>query len=520
MIKYPNTENTTEDLYDVAYKWGWETEQFKHLVYLCYKTPDFAENARRFYESEEFKTVLAEFDSLGKPPSKDTHVLDFGCGNGVASYSLARAGYTVVGVDSSLGEIAGINAALKLNGTDGVSFALKHSQGEKLEFEDETFDIIWMREVLHHIKDLQSFLTELKRILKPGGVICCLRDVVIWNEEQREHFFNTHPFYPITKDEGCYYLEEYISAFNDSNLKVKRVLNPFSSPINTYPSPFEEGKYFDSELAIGRTQGYDLYSFFVVKEQSGQDDKLLNNNIFNYKQNYYGSVILNPSTLASASMSLQTWFEILNFHHLLVNDEYVEYLDAFYRESINRYGDNWRYMDIINVLYGSSKTVKPRNYLEIGVRRGRSLCTVARGNPEVNIVAFDMWIPNYANMDNPGPDFVQSELKKHKHKGKVTFVNGDSHKTVPEFMRQNPDATYDMITVDGDHSEEGAYDDLCNVIPRLTQGGILVFDDISHPAHPYLLKVWRNVLERHPYLVGYEFTEMGYGVAFAIRKGD
>jgi len=53
---------------------------------------------------------------------------------------------------------------------------------------------------------------------------------------------------------------------------------------------------------------------------------------------------------------------------------------------------------------------------------------------------------------------------------------------------------FDLITVDGDHSEEGAFDDLLNVIPHLNVGGILVFDDIAHPTHPYLLGVWKKTL--------------------------
>jgi hypothetical protein len=76
-----------------------------------------------------------------------------------------------------------------------------------------------------------------------------------------------------------------------------------------------------------------------------------------------------------------------------------------------------------------------------------------------------------------------------------------------------------MNTVDGDHSEEGAFDDLYAVIPHLSVGGILVFDDIAHPAHPYLLGVWRKVLAEFPFLAGYEYTAAGFGVAFAIRKG-
>jgi len=77
-----------------------------------------------------------------------------------------------------------------------------------------------------------------------------------------------------------------------------------------------------------------------------------------------------------------------------------------------------------------------------------------------------------------------------------------------------------MITVDGDHSEAGALDDLKNVIPHLSVGGILVFDDIAHPAHPYLINVWKKTMAQFPFLTSFEFTELGYGVAFAIRKKE
>ncbi len=492
----------------------------------------------------------------------------------------------------------------KIQHLDQADFEIIHSTGEQLDFQENTFDIVWIREALHHIKDLKDFLIVIRRILKPAGIVCCLRDVVIWNENQREHFYATHPFYPITKDEGCYYLNEYITAFEKSGLTLEKVLNPYDSVINTFPNPKPEGVFFDENQAKIRQKGYDLFSFFAHKPENPEVRDLLtialtylnekksvealelfdkirqesqtinptvehgraialartncleeamvtleqllktipshseaqtllselkamsgisqhsNRNIFEYGKKFYGSVILNPGTLVNIATSAELWQELLSFHHLLATDEYVEYLDKFYRECIQRFGANWHYMDIINVLFDASKTLQPSIYLEICVRRGRGACTVVRGCPDVDILAFDMWIQNYGGMDNPGPDFVRSELAKHHHRGKVTFINGNSHETIPEYFRQNPDAAFDMITVDGDHTEAGAFDDLCNVIPHLAEGGVLLFDDISHPAHSYLLNVWQKALAKFPFLSGYEFTEMGYGVAFAIRRAE
>lgn len=234
--------------------------------------------------------------------------------------------------------------------------------------------------------------------------------------------------------------------------------------------------------------------------------------------NYFGSSLLTPTTLAHIATSYEMWNELLSFHHLLATDEYIEFVDNFYRQSIMRFGRYWYYLDISNILYASSKILQPKKYLEIGVRRGRSACVVVRGCPTVDIYAFDMWAPNYAGMPNPGPDFVQSELIKHGHQGKITFVNGNSHQTLPEFFKQNPELMFDLITVDGDHSEEGAMADLQMVVPHLSAGGVLVFDDISHPAHTYLLNVWKNTMELFSFLSHFEYTEKGYGVAFAIRQ--
>ncbi|MBI5722731.1 MAG: class I SAM-dependent methyltransferase [Planctomycetes bacterium] len=232
---------------------------------------------------------------------------------------------------------------------------------------------------------------------------------------------------------------------------------------------------------------------------------------------FYGPTLLTPSTLAKIAASTTVWQELLNWHAMLATDQYVAYVDAFYRQCLTQYGQHWFYLDITNVLYAASKLIQPKNYLEIGVRRGRSCCAVVRGCPTVDITACDMWIQNYAGMENPGPDFVFAEVQKHGFRGHFQVVNGNSHEMLPKFFSQNPGRTFDLITVDGDHTEQGAYQDLHDVLPHLAVGGAIVFDDISHPAHPYLLEVWRRAARECGFLATYEFAEQGYGVAFGIR---
>lgn len=194
------------------------------------------------------------------------------------------------------------------------------------------------------------------------------------------------------------------------------------------------------------------------------------------------------------------------------------YLDKFLSEGLTRYGPTWRYADISVVLAALSDLLRPRTYLEIGVRRGRSMCTVAKFAPTCDVYGFDMWFAGYAGLDNPGPDFVRDELARFGHKGKATFVSGDSHTTVPKFLDETPDLTFELIAVDGDHSELGAAQDLADVLPRLAIGGAIVFDDISHPAHPELLGVWRELVADDPRYSPWSYTGAGHGVGCAIRK--
>jgi SAM-dependent methyltransferase len=161
--------------------------------------------------------------------------------------------------------LAGIRAAEKLVGLDGVEFDLRMHSGECIDVPAAAFDVVYMREVLHHIRDLDGFLAEVVRVLRPGGLLVCLRDVVIWNEDQRQSFFRDHPLNHITQDEGCYHLQEYLDAFARAGLETFRLLNPSDSPINAYPNRLADIPPFNEESARQRSNGYDLFSFFLQK---------------------------------------------------------------------------------------------------------------------------------------------------------------------------------------------------------------------------------------------------------------
>lgn len=233
---------------------------------------------------------------------------------------------------------------------------------------------------------------------------------------------------------------------------------------------------------------------------------------------WYHPVIIGPQTVGEMAMSSACLQQAIHVYERLEPDDYVSFLLAYYRAGLERFGDNWHYADIVTVLIAAAKLLHPSNYLEIGVRRGRSMAMVATICPDCDIVGFDLWAPDYAGMSSPGPDFVRAEIKKLGHSGRMELISGDSHKTLPRFFSKHHDAFFDLIIVDGDHSKKGAERDLRDVLPRLKVGGIIIFDDICHPLHPYLAKVWQRVVASDSRFAAWQFNELGYGVAFAIRK--
>lgn len=233
---------------------------------------------------------------------------------------------------------------------------------------------------------------------------------------------------------------------------------------------------------------------------------------------WYDPLQLTCGTVLSRARRPQTLRSVVRILGQLKPDEYSTYLQAYLSEGLEKFGEDWEYLDITNTLLAASELIRPTNYLEIGVRRGRSMAMVAAGHPAVNIFGFDMWQQDYAKMKNPGPDFVVSQMREVGHVGTLELVTGDSRTTVPAFLKTRPKLQFDLITVDGDHSDKGARADLETVLPRLAVGGMLVFDDVAHPAHPQLLKVWRKVIASCSFPIqAAEFTGLGYGVAIGIR---
>jgi ubiquinone/menaquinone biosynthesis C-methylase UbiE len=97
-------------------------------------------------------------------------VLDAGCGPGTITLGLARAvrpGH-VTGVDLEGSQSAAVHEEAE---REGLTVDFRKASIYELPFENESFDAVFSHAVFTHLSDPIAALIELRRVLKPRGVI-------------------------------------------------------------------------------------------------------------------------------------------------------------------------------------------------------------------------------------------------------------------------------------------------------------------------------------------------------------
>lgn len=88
-------------------------------------------------------------------------ILDLGCANGWNMSRFSQYGRRSIGLDTV---------------PERVKLALHHgpalvASGLQIPFAADTFDVVYVQHVLHHIGDVDQALAEARRVLKPGGIL-------------------------------------------------------------------------------------------------------------------------------------------------------------------------------------------------------------------------------------------------------------------------------------------------------------------------------------------------------------
>lgn len=90
-------------------------------------------------------------------------VVDIGCGDGQVTVRYKqRIGGEITGVD-------GVEERLKAALDKGVDHIINVELEKKWPLKDSSFDVVVSNQVIEHILDIDHFIKEIYRILKPGG---------------------------------------------------------------------------------------------------------------------------------------------------------------------------------------------------------------------------------------------------------------------------------------------------------------------------------------------------------------
>lgn len=194
---------------------------------------------------------------------QDKKVLDYCCGDGDISISLAKQGFEVVGIDISGVSIENCRrAAIQENVSDKTTFDVMDA--ENMEFDDDSFDLIVCSGVLHHL-DLTKAFPELARVLKPNGEIICIEPLA-YNPLIQLYRKRT----PHLRTE---WEAEHILTLADLDLARKyfgQVEVKFFHLATLAAVPFRNIPWFDALLGWLETVDEIILSFSVIQTQAWQ----------------------------------------------------------------------------------------------------------------------------------------------------------------------------------------------------------------------------------------------------------
>lgn len=151
--------------------------------------PDLADRVRQYWNerihdlemtthpvgSREFFRDLDEyrFDKLAYLPRlvdfggfRGKRVLEVGCGIGLDLARFARGGALVTGVDFSH---TAVELARRYFALEGLEGKIMEMDGARMDFSDESFDVVYGHGVLQYAPDPDAMLRECRRVLKKGG---------------------------------------------------------------------------------------------------------------------------------------------------------------------------------------------------------------------------------------------------------------------------------------------------------------------------------------------------------------
>ncbi|MFQ5719283.1 MAG: class I SAM-dependent methyltransferase [Acidobacteriota bacterium] len=131
-----------------------------HDLYVDLRGPQLA--ARRAYFAETLDAIEA---ACREPSGEDTprRLLDVACSEGTFIALARERGWETEGIE--------ISAPAAAHGRDILGLPIRTGRLEDTHYPDAAFDIVTVQSFLEHSEDPVRLLTEVRRVLRPGGLL-------------------------------------------------------------------------------------------------------------------------------------------------------------------------------------------------------------------------------------------------------------------------------------------------------------------------------------------------------------
>lgn len=146
---------------------------FKIASYKRHKKAKYVMNPERlhpdFYQKDVVNYLLYEkhlfaYDYIKKFLFPGVKVLEIGCGDGYGANYINRKDIRFEAIDIS-------SEAVNIAKSKYKNIKFKSFNGVDYNYPDNTFDLIISFQVIEHVNDVNLYLSQIKRILKPNGIL-------------------------------------------------------------------------------------------------------------------------------------------------------------------------------------------------------------------------------------------------------------------------------------------------------------------------------------------------------------